>query len=145
MADTGWLIEQQFNGRAVWWRGDPSGHRDWTPDANEAVRFARKEDAERVLRALGSFWLKAQALEHAWDDGGALVRIIVNGLEFKVGREVTYEQVVELAGKRGNPTVTYSTRRRRGDALRSGTMHTGCRPVAVEDGMVFSAMHTGNA
>lgn len=72
------------------------------------------------------------------------IKIIVNGLEFLVEETVTYEQIVELAGKRGNPTVVYSSKKR-GDSQRSGEMHTGCRPVRVEPFMVFSAMHTGNA
>lgn len=147
MTEQGWLIEQKFNGRGVWWRGILDSGRDWTTDANEAVRFARKIDAERVLRSgvMGVFWKGAAATDHLWDDGDVpRIRIIVNGLEFLVEEKVTYEQIVELAGKRGNPTVTYSTRRK-GDSRRSGEMHQGCNPVQVEEGMMFNAMHTGNA
>ena len=60
--ESGWLIE--FTGGAPsWWdgRGPDTG----MFDANEAVRFARREDAERVL-----YWIvtrrPAIVTEHLW-------------------------------------------------------------------------------
>ena len=54
MSDTfAWLIEQTgpaFGPR--WWNGHPNCPRGFTQDALEAVRFARKEDAERIIGML---------------------------------------------------------------------------------------------
>lgn len=73
VVETGWLIEQQYAGRGVWWRATSECGRDWTTDACEAVRFSRREDAERVLRGagghggkLGAFWKGAVATDHMW-------------------------------------------------------------------------------
>lgn len=41
-AHLAWLVERQENGRAVWC----TANYQWTTDANEAVWFARREDAE---------------------------------------------------------------------------------------------------
>ncbi len=73
------------------------------------------------------------------------VEIIVNGSRLTVGgTHLTYDEVVELAGSSGNPTVVYSSAKK-GDTRRSGEMHRGCADVAMEAGMVFTVMHTGNA
>jgi hypothetical protein len=56
-----WLIESIDNGKAYWWRGS-----DFTDDANEAVRFSRREDADQVILERGmddSF-----SAEHMWCD-----------------------------------------------------------------------------
>ena len=74
MVQFAWLIElPRDTGRTTWWDG-----RDvdtFTSDANDAVRFARREDAERVAS-----WLvrrdhqpraglgRVIVLEHGWDD-----------------------------------------------------------------------------
>jgi hypothetical protein len=60
------------------------------------------------------------------------------------GTHVTYEQIVELAGDHGHPTVVYHAHLG-GDVERSGEMHTGCAPLAIVDGMTFDVVHTGNA
>lgn len=71
--------------------------------------------------------------------------IIINGIPITTSKsELSYEDVVELAGKKGYPTVVYSSPRR-GDSNRSGEMHFGCPTVHIEDQMVFSVVHTGNA
>lgn len=68
--ETGWLIETQFSGITKWWTG-AWGQREempgWTTDPNECVRFARKEDAEKVIKHTlkwddGSIF----ATEHVW-------------------------------------------------------------------------------
>jgi hypothetical protein len=67
--ETAWLIEIQIGGRAVWWRAIANCGRTWTTDANEAVRFARKGDAERVIRGLRGddpVMAGAIATEHMW-------------------------------------------------------------------------------
>jgi len=70
LVETGWLIERQVGGRGVWWRGTRDCGRDWTTDSCEAVRFARREDASRVLGLLtttpNSEWCTAIATEHMW-------------------------------------------------------------------------------
>jgi hypothetical protein len=43
MTDSAWLIE----GAGVYWCG--RGATDFSPNVDEAVRFSRQEDAERVL------------------------------------------------------------------------------------------------
>lgn len=64
--DTAWLIEISKPGvsGAVWWGG--TGYRHWVVDANLAVRFCRKADADRVISMLGLNG--AVALEHGWCD-----------------------------------------------------------------------------
>lgn len=57
--------------------------------------------------------------------------------------EISYEQLVELAGMKGTPSAMYEGPRH-GDSQRSGIMHPG-KIVAVEDGMHFSVAHTNNA
>jgi hypothetical protein len=71
VTETGWLLEQKLNGWSWWWTGTRiEGCRIWTTDASRAVRFARKEDAERtrdVLRKYGvAGMLEAIATEHMW-------------------------------------------------------------------------------
>lgn len=66
MSETGWLIEQQINGRAVWWCGDTKSCRDWTTDASEAIRFARQIDGQRVAATLGGAWPLGAVTEHQW-------------------------------------------------------------------------------
>lgn len=64
MSATGWLLELQVCGRAVWWRATERCGRAWTTDAGEAVRFSRRRDAEAVGLALGMRgW---SATEHEW-------------------------------------------------------------------------------
>ncbi len=64
--DTAWLIEINTKGSpgALWWGG--GGCRHWVADANLAVRFCRKADAERVISMLGLNG--AVALAHGWDN-----------------------------------------------------------------------------
>lgn len=73
------------------------------------------------------------------------MKVNINGVDREVDADrITYFALVELAGETGYPSVTYSGPRR-GYSRRSGEMHAGCEPVKLEDGMVFSVIHTGNA
>lgn len=75
------------------------------------------------------------------------MRVTINGTPHEVDWELaSYDDVVVLAGldPATAPSVTYHGLRR-GDSSRSGTMYPGCEPVALEDGMHFTAVHTGNA
>lgn len=61
MMETGWLIEvSSAMPTPIWWMG----YR-WTRNANEAVRFARKQDAQQVIDAFQM--TGAVPLEHSWD------------------------------------------------------------------------------
>lgn len=61
MIETGWVIE--FSTPPFYWCGVIR----WTANHMDAIRFARKLDAERVLDTL-SFDLrtKARVTEHSW-------------------------------------------------------------------------------
>jgi len=65
-SETAWLIERTEGGRAVWWTGSY-----WTTDSREAIRFARRIDAERAIPGwLGGTWRSlARATEHVWSAG----------------------------------------------------------------------------
>ncbi len=66
--ETGWLIELQTNDGAKWWTAaDPM----FTRDSWQAVRFSRREDAERVIGMFRDindhqFWDEAYATDHMW-------------------------------------------------------------------------------
>lgn len=71
--EKGWLIETNINGYAEWLMLDsPMYVRwEWTQDASEALRFARKIDVEimmKKLRTLGviSFYEDVFPSEHTW-------------------------------------------------------------------------------
>ena len=57
--EVAWLIEMQIDGQAMWWYG--SG---FIADANQAVRFSRKQDAWQVCIELGL--VGTDAKEHMW-------------------------------------------------------------------------------
>ncbi len=73
MAESGWLIELGSN-PPRWWEGRPSallGVRQadpFTPDAGQAIRFARREDAERAIGWLVQEGVRegCKATEHMW-------------------------------------------------------------------------------
>jgi hypothetical protein len=68
--ERGWLIER-WNGRtgefgALWW-GLGLDNEDgfgWTPDSLQALRFARKCDAQAYINETG--WTDAKPTEHVW-------------------------------------------------------------------------------
>jgi hypothetical protein len=73
MEETAWLIEipmKSVGGPPMWWTGSWNGGKvlsPWTEDSLLAVRFCRKEDAEKVIN--GTNLLKdttAVATEHIW-------------------------------------------------------------------------------
>jgi hypothetical protein len=74
-----WLIERQPVGhdpdrRPRWWRTsglsirvlDATSPHEWTLDANEAVRFSRREDADAVAKALNTWATNIIATEHVF-------------------------------------------------------------------------------
>lgn len=69
------------------------------------------------------------------------IRINLNGeCLFVQDTKISYVQLVELANKRGHPSVTYSIHK--GDLVRAGTLHAGSDPLHLEDGMTFTVIHT---
>lgn len=84
MDEVGWLIEEDARGithwialaKGQWPRTTRSTHpyvsdRYQTPvervkDANLALRFARKEDAEAFIELFDRFLLNPEATEHCW-------------------------------------------------------------------------------
>lgn len=76
-------------------------------------------------------------------------RVTVNGADVTTtSTELTYEDVVALAGLKGQPSVTWSVWEAVGDKLakmhRGGILHRG-DGIQVADGMSFRAVHTGAA
>ena len=69
--EVGWLIELVFPGIPAQWAAPGPAGFHWISDANHALRFARKVDAEAAIQ---NFPMPAQrhscvATEHVWDDG----------------------------------------------------------------------------
>lgn len=69
--ETGWLIEtRDSNGKPRWWGDlDGDGLATWTADSFKAIRFARKEDAERAINAaecLDVMRTECAATHHLW-------------------------------------------------------------------------------
>jgi hypothetical protein len=64
-----WLIESRFknaNG-PLWWQGTLRAPSGWTNDSLEAVRFARKQDAEAAMYGLeGQDPRMMFVSEHIW-------------------------------------------------------------------------------
>ena len=61
--EAGWLIELKGT-CPKWWRVGGGIEPDWTADASQALRFARKQDAESYIDDIG--WTEAFASEHIW-------------------------------------------------------------------------------
>lgn len=61
--EVGWLIEIKINGPSYYGEQD-DGIVGWTSEHSRAIRFARREDAERVIRLEG--FTEAAAVEHQW-------------------------------------------------------------------------------
>lgn len=68
--DVAWLVERESRPR--WWTGriNGTGYREWTDESLEAIRFARREDAEAMIRHL-SIEYGSKATHHAWTDAPA--------------------------------------------------------------------------
>ena len=64
--ETWWLIESTFKGLCpMWWDGVPQGSgQSFSSDPNKAIRFKRKQDAERVA----SFMHMTKVTEHMFLD-----------------------------------------------------------------------------
>jgi hypothetical protein len=62
-----WLIESEKYGIPIYFEGtaSPTSRENWTSDSLEAIRFARKEDAERFKMTYFPY-AKCEAREHQW-------------------------------------------------------------------------------
>lgn len=63
--ETGWLIENGKQGDELRYRTMRHGLPEWTSDHLEAMRFARRVDAERFAEDDEDAW---RIVEHAWMD-----------------------------------------------------------------------------
>lgn len=71
MSVTGWLIERADSSPPwpwYWaaWRETSARRSAWTQNPEQAIRFARREDAERTQRRLFKD-IRVRVCEHAWD------------------------------------------------------------------------------
>lgn len=74
MTETGWLIEIMIMNRPQWFLAiGEKGALEFTLDSNRAIRFARKEDADRSIQNLINHCTmvffnppKLIATEHQW-------------------------------------------------------------------------------
>ena len=76
--ESAWLVEWKAHGYGPQWWGfsyEPGKHGDWCADSLKAVRFARKEDAERMrlhiiavagLTGHHAYEQRITATEHEW-------------------------------------------------------------------------------
>ena len=65
--ETGWMIE---TGDHKYWNGKRANADGFTHDPNDAVRFARFEDGERVIHWLmREFHVFLVTRQHVWIDG----------------------------------------------------------------------------
>lgn len=61
---TAWLIETDEGASISYFQMVDDD--DWTFNHNEAMHFARKQDAEKVIAFFG--WTRARAVEHMWPE-----------------------------------------------------------------------------
>jgi len=85
--ETAWLIEfkQSASQRPAWYGADDTEGLGMVTNANDAIRFSRKIDAEKVIEGIG--WTEAFAVEHVWMGGARRPRLRTNNpLPFSVVR-----------------------------------------------------------
>lgn len=68
MNETGWLIERNIDNLTHWYAVDDNHESKWIRDASKAVRFARKVDAEAIIRLKALAYRGATATEHSWSE-----------------------------------------------------------------------------
>lgn len=64
MEELGWVIEKNFGGILYYWDGRATISSGWTKNNLDAIRFSRKEDAEKVL--VGILDGLGKVAEHMW-------------------------------------------------------------------------------
>jgi hypothetical protein len=66
MTETGWLVEKRGLGRPYWLTAY-LGQLTFSADANDAIRFSRRQDAEAIIAELYDQDSHV-ATEHQWGD-----------------------------------------------------------------------------
>lgn len=70
--------------------------------------------------------------------------IIINGTGHEIEKAVlTYEEIRDLAGLEGHPTMVFHGKQSNGNKV-GGSLIAG-REIGLVEGMIFSVVHTGNA
>ena len=69
------------------------------------------------------------------------VSITINGDPHTAPKKATYEQLVQLAGLKGNPSMVVSF----GDRSRAGRAPHRGDTIELDDGAHVTVVHTGNA
>jgi hypothetical protein len=64
--ESGWLIERHVNSQLLHFNGKFTDERGFTPKHDDAIRFAREDDASTVLAWLLSG--NGRVAEHIWSD-----------------------------------------------------------------------------
>jgi hypothetical protein len=70
--ETGWLIE---NAERLYLTTDATGFFAWTKDNLDAIRFCRRQDAEKVASGNDDAW---HVVEHMWSDPAPIEKMNVN-------------------------------------------------------------------
>jgi hypothetical protein len=68
-SETGWLVENGKQGDELRYRTMANGWPEWTADHNEAIRFARRIDADRFAAEDEDAW---RVVEHTWSDAAPI-------------------------------------------------------------------------
>jgi hypothetical protein len=108
-----------------------------------------RSDSDQPVAIGPEFGSEMDAQEWLWLHGPEKARrmkVAVNGTERWLRQSespMTYEQIVELAGLTGQPTMTYHVRID-SDTVRQGTLIAG-ESRELAHGMRISVVHTGNA
>lgn len=69
------------------------------------------------------------------------VSVTINGAQRHVPKRATYEQLVQMAGATGNPSMSVSF----GDRSRAGRAPRAGETIDLDDGAHVTVVHTGNA
>ncbi len=70
--ESAWLIESRYKNDVYWWKGKyfNFSFSPWSSDSLEAIRFSRKEDAEKVIKILSTVSnyddYSVYATDHVW-------------------------------------------------------------------------------
>lgn len=76
--------------------------------------------------------------------------ITINGRDFEMVKDwVTYDEIVQMAGMTGNPSMTFAMKFGAGPdgqpARYCGILHSTSQPLSLWGPTHFDCVHTGNA
>lgn len=133
----GWVIERDLHSQLHYWAGRNSD--DWRHSHTDAVRFARRTDAELMLTYhCGGI---GRVAEHTWHADGPITVFINSEPYVLPSPRVSYEQLVKLAGKTCNPTVAVSF----GDRDRAGRALCSGQTIDLDSGAHVMVVHARHA